>query len=157
MSKPVAVVFMLLTLAAGVLLGNQYGRRDVVNSRPPKILGQTGQTGIVSADDTYKLDSLSIYNNTRTEIFGSASLLRLPDRNEAVVYIAKFPENTSDELKLVLFSKGNQPVTELTTVFVRRSRAQIIRVKIETIEPGSYLGLVPVTTGSPILVSDAIN
>ena len=167
MSKAAAVTLMIIIFIGGVVLGNLYGKRDLVNSRPPEILGdftkkQEVQTESVQSKPEIELRTpLSIYNPAaKTSIYGSAALASRGSEYQLMAIFTRKPTSLSEEVmagnfKLNLYKSDGSIDRELATFKFSTSSDTEISTNF-TGSPGQYLGITYGTTTEPILISSKI-
>ena len=162
MSKWAGIFLIIIFFVGGILLGNQYGRRDVVNSRPPEIIGDLGKPAVTSSETRYKIESLLVSGSGG--VYGSLALFRVDSSAEGILHLNKIPSpNSSDgvirksdtPLKVFLFSADNKPVTELTSFFDTGS-AQDIRIDIAELKNSYYIAVFYEGSSEPVLISERV-
>ena len=145
MSKALSFSLIFLALVGGILLGNQYGRRDLENSKPVSIAGELNRPGAVTVRGESVMTSLPFYNASRTATVGAAAVVWAeslePSREgEAIIYLWNLPEillQPDLKLKLSVFSTDNQFVSDITEVML--SQSQILKLGLPKMEAGQYL------------------
>src|SRR3989344_3486928 len=105
MSKALSFSLIFLALVGGILLGNQYGRRDLENSKPAKVSGELNRPGAVTVRGESIMTSLPFYNASRTATVGVAAVVwaeGLEQRREgesageAIIYLWNLPESLTE-------------------------------------------------------------
>ena len=158
MSKALAWFLCAAALVGGILLGNQYGRRDVVNSRPPVIeRGNDPKDGGASAEGNLNLQSLLVFNPADNDVYGSASIVQQNGAGEIAIYLQRLPP-VSDPLvlnaglRVSLFSQSGQLLQELGVINPNRDSESLSRLPVPVVQPGQYLGLFG-DNETPVLVT----
>jgi hypothetical protein len=156
MNKILAIVLIVVFAILGIVVGNQYGRRDVANSRPPQVEGAVGQPSLISTQPlsetaTTPIPSIQgplfVYNQTRNTMLGAVSLVTQGDKTNVVVALDKLPvlspTSKATSLKVSLFDSQNKKVQDLGDVSVRATLPVKITASVSAVTAGQYVGLVP--------------
>lgn len=162
MSKPLSITLIIIFFIGGILLGNQYGRRDVVNSRPPEVQGQLGKPAIFDIpDESYSLSYLRLYNSSQDIVYGGVSLLEKEGLGvEVVLDIWGVPENednTQSDFKVVLVNSDKSTEKDITTFSVDGNQG--IKIKFSTdgdLSQGQYMAVIREGSTEPLLLSESI-
>src|SRR3989344_320145 len=159
MSRGLSITLIIIASVVGIVLGNLYGRRDVVNSRPPTLSGEFGLPGLfANTDGGLKLTHLNLHNAERSALYGGGAAQITGPTLQAEVQIWKLPEGLGEgesEFMLALYAKDKKPSKELTSF--RATPAKGARIRIQTqFTPGDYLVVLPRGNPVPALVSAPI-